>query len=589
MSQLTALKSAKTRDDVAALLQTSKKGLATILFSRKIVTRYTTFEIPKKHGGTRTIKAPDDKLKLLQQKLSTLLQDCLQEIEAVTGKQDKVAHGFKRKRSIIDNAQRHRNRRWVFNIDLKDFFPSINFGRVRGFFMKDKNFLLEKDVATVLAQIACDGQALPQGSPCSPVISNLIAHILDMHIVRIASRAGCTYTRYADDLTFSTNQREFPQDLAVKTNTTPAVWLPGSKLVKLIEHSDFRVNERKTRMCFRDFRQDVTGLIVNKKINVPSEYRQTVRAMVYRLFKTGSFDLVGFVKTNGIVQLGSRKGTLNELHGRLGFIDSIDLHNQDLAAKQGTRLPLTTKESMFRQFLIYRDFYTADRPVILCEGKTDIVYIKHAIRSLAANFPDLAEVDAKGDILLKVRLYRYTKTSTGRILGLKDGGSSHLASFIGSYRRDTDKFLAPGLLKPVIILYDSDSGANKVCSSAKQASLNNKAVNAEDPFTHVIKNLYILPTPVPAGSQNSEIEDFFDLATKQTLFKGKTFSPANDHDKSKFYGKAEFANQVVAANAKTINFSGFSPLLQNMALIIQQHAKLVSVHQPQTYSPLSAR
>jgi len=295
MSQLTALKSAKTRDDVAALLQTSKKGLATILFSQKIETRYTTFDIPKKHGGTRTIKAPDDKLKLLQQKLSTLLQDCQQDMEAAKGKQDKVAHGFKRKRSIISNAQRHRNRRWVFNIDLKDFFPSINFGRVRGFFMKDRNFLLEKDVATVLAQIACDGQALPQGSPCSPVISNLITHILDMHIVRIASRAGCTYTRYADDLTFSTNQREFPKDIAVQTSTTPAVWIPGSKLVKLIEHSDFEVNEKKTRMCFRDSRQDVTGLIVNKKINVPSEYRQTVRAMVYRLFKTGSFDLIGFV------------------------------------------------------------------------------------------------------------------------------------------------------------------------------------------------------------------------------------------------------------------------------------------------------
>ena len=197
MSRLTTLKSAKTRDEVAALLDTSKKGLAAILFSQPIASRYTTFEIPKKHGGTRRIKAPDKKLKLLQQKLSSLLQDCLEEIEATRGNRKQVAHGFKRGHSILSNARQHRNRRWVFNVDLQDFFPSINFGHVRGLFLKDKNFLLQPDVATVLAKIACDENALPQGSPCSPVISNLVAHVLDMHIVRLASKAGCTYTLIA--------------------------------------------------------------------------------------------------------------------------------------------------------------------------------------------------------------------------------------------------------------------------------------------------------------------------------------------------------------------------------------------------------
>src|SRR6185503_11761516 len=98
--------------------------------------------IPKRHGGTRKISAPTDALRLLQQRLSTLLQNCLEEIEGVGGRKRDVSHGFKRNRSIMSNGERHRGRRYVFNVDLKDFFPSINFGRVRGLFIKDKDFAL---------------------------------------------------------------------------------------------------------------------------------------------------------------------------------------------------------------------------------------------------------------------------------------------------------------------------------------------------------------------------------------------------------------------------------------------------------------
>jgi RNA-directed DNA polymerase len=166
MSRLADLKSAGSRGDVAKLLHTTLKGLTAILYATPIANRYTTFEVPKRGGGTRTIKAPDEKLKLLQQKLSILLQDCLDEINEAKKQKDTVAHGFKRKRSILSNAKQHRHRRWVFNLDLQDFFPSIHFGRVRGFFIKDKNFALHPDVATILAQIACDGNApCPKAAP----------------------------------------------------------------------------------------------------------------------------------------------------------------------------------------------------------------------------------------------------------------------------------------------------------------------------------------------------------------------------------------------------------------------------------------
>ncbi len=292
MSKLAELKSAAGRDDVAKLLQMNLKGLTAILYTIPIPNHYTTtFEIPKRGGGVRVIKAPDDKLKLLQHKLSKLLQDCLDEINQAKPKMDRIVHGFKRDRSIVSNAKEHRHRRWVFNIDLKDFFPSIHFGRVRGLFIKDKNFALNPAVATILAQIACDGNALPQGSPCSPVISNLVAHVLDMHIVRLAARVGCTYSRYADDLTFSINKKDFPAEIAgVDQTQSPHIWVPGRQLQEIITHSDFKVNTKKTHMQYRDSRQDVTGLVVNRKVNIRREYRHSVRAMVHRLFRTGKFE-----------------------------------------------------------------------------------------------------------------------------------------------------------------------------------------------------------------------------------------------------------------------------------------------------------
>jgi RNA-directed DNA polymerase len=263
MSRLGSLKSITTRAEMVTLLQFKAASLTYILFKQSDAAKYRTFEIPERSGGKRTIHAPVDALKLMQKKLSGLLQDCVEEINTAKKLTDRVCHGFTRKRSIISNARQHRNRRYVFNLDLEDFFPSIHFGRVRGFFIKDKNFALHEDVATVIAQIACREKILPQGSPCSPVISNLIAHILDMHLVKLASRVGCTYTRYADDLTFSTNKKAFPPEIAVPSDLDPHLWMPGNELQRLITHAKFRINRRKTHMQYRTSRQEVTGLTVS--------------------------------------------------------------------------------------------------------------------------------------------------------------------------------------------------------------------------------------------------------------------------------------------------------------------------------------
>jgi RNA-directed DNA polymerase len=566
MSRLAGLKLTTNLSELATLLQFKPAALSFILFKQAEAKKYTTFEIPKRKGGKRTIKAPIDALKLVQRKLSDLLQDCVDEINKANNRKDRIAHGFKRDRSIITNARQHRHRRHVFNVDIEDFFPSINFGRVLGFFTKDRNFQLNKSVATVIAQIACHGNSLPQGSPCSPVISNLITHPLDMNLVALASTVGCTYSRYADDLTFSTNKKDFPKEIAVPSPTDPHRWLPGRELQRLIARGGFKVNASKTHMQYRTSRQEVTGLVVNRRIGVREEYRHNARAMVHSLIKKGVFEVYGLTPQGTIEK---REGTVDELHGMLGFVDSIDVYNQKNTSEP-KRDGLTSKELVYRQFLLYKDFYKASRPVIICEGSTDNVYLTHAIRGLAAEFPDLAEITPEGKKKLKVRLYKYPESSTARILGLGDGGSGVLSKFISLYNKETDKFTAPGLTNPVIVFYDNDSGAKGIRGAIGNAA--KKKVVGTEPFVHVVKNMYAVATPISNPQDESKVEDFFDAATKRILVDGKTFNPDNKVETATEYGKVVFAHRVVKPRAETIDFSGFRPMLSNLSSAIREHA-----------------
>lgn len=357
MSALKKLHDAKSIADVADILGFQKKALSYILYVQPDSDKYKEFDIPKRSGGVRRIAAPQGGLKLIQRRLAVLLQDCLGEINTDTANDNKtkpsgqISHGFKRGLSIRTNAKKHRNRRYVFNIDLIDFFGSINFGRVRGFLIKDKRFNLDPKVATILAQIACFKKSLPQGSPCSPVVSNLIGNILDTHMVRLASRTRCTYTRYADDLTFSTNKRCFPQSIAIQSDDDNHAWIPGPELLRLINRSGFAINPKKTRMQYHCSRQEVTGLVVNKKVNIRHEYRHSVRAMVHRLFTKGSFLLPIYEKNeNGNYSLEMRPGNLNQLHGKLGFIDGIDRYNIERLSVSD-KSPIKSKETIYRRFL----------------------------------------------------------------------------------------------------------------------------------------------------------------------------------------------------------------------------------------------
>lgn len=574
MSSLKALQSAASLSDLAALLGYKAKSLSFILYVKSEASKYSSFTIPKKAGGFRQIDAPSDDLKLVQQRLARLIQNCSEEIRFSHGAHDdgpnpdQIAHGFRRHRSIATNAARHRHRRHVLNLDLTDFFPSCNFGRVRGILIKDRNFALHPTVATVIAHIACFKGALAQGSPCSPCISNLIAHILDIHLAQLAGKVGCVYSRYADDLTFSTNHSEVPTTIAFRDENNVNTWSPGAELTRLIIKSGFAINPTKTRMQYRNSRQEVTGLVVNERVNVRSEYRHMVRAMVHRVLNTGTFEhtIVAKDSTGKLIKV-SKAGTLAELQGMLGFIDAIDrkYRSPEDPKAQGKK---EKKLSAYAHFLLFKNFYAAGTPVVLCEGKTDNVYLTHAMRRLAPAFPKLALQNPDGTIKLLVRRFKYAGKNTGKTISLF-GGSGDLCKFIATYKSAIATYKAPGLLHPIIILVDNDEGGKAVKTAAEAVS--KKKFSGSETFVHLVANLYLVWTPLALGATSSCIEDGFDTVTKGISVDGKNFDPAKDSDTETTYGKVVFAYKVVEAHADKIDFSGFVPLLTRISQVIEQH------------------
>jgi RNA-directed DNA polymerase len=263
--------------DVATLLEVPPKKLAYYAYKNRV---YRTFEIPKRRGGTRVISAPANNLKILQKKINYVLR--------LVYRPKGVAHGFSVNKSIVSNAASHANRRYVLNVDLKDFFGSINFGRVRGMLMA-RPYGLGHGAATILAQLCTFNNVLPQGAPSSPIITNMICAKMDSELKKLASTYRCRYTRYVDDITFSTSLRAFPEALArldVTGGTRKVV--AGEELVKDIEESGFAINPEKVRLQAATERQEVTGLVANRFANVPRSYIRQLGGLIHAWQRYGA-------------------------------------------------------------------------------------------------------------------------------------------------------------------------------------------------------------------------------------------------------------------------------------------------------------
>lgn len=240
----------KTKETIPAE-RLEKKHISYALFDRK--PKYKKYQIRKKAAGKfREIDAPIGKLKTIQKIIKSCIELCFTPKSA--------AHGFVKERSIVTNARQHKGRKFVYNIDLEDFFPSIHFGRVRGIF-KSKPFCFPPEVAKHLANLCCnDLNVLPQGGATSPIISNLICRALDGKLSAFAKRHKIKFTRYADDITFSSNRPVFEGKDFI------------DELKHIIENENFKINEKKVRLQNQYQRQVVTGLTVNKKVNVSKRF-----------------------------------------------------------------------------------------------------------------------------------------------------------------------------------------------------------------------------------------------------------------------------------------------------------------------------
>lgn len=565
MKRIDELKLATSLSDVALMLGFQPKPFAWVIYKQPA--KYTVFEIPKSRGGTRIIKAPEPKLKAVQTRLAELLQDCIADINEARSQTEKLSHGFRRGHSIITNAYQHRGRRFVLNVDLVDFFGSINFGRVRGFLMSNKHFVLHERAATTLAQIVCDDNSLPQGAPTSPVVSNLIAHILDVRLAKLSRRFGLYYTRYADDLTFSTNSRTFPAQMAISDGT--GKWIAGPALMKAIQRSGFTLNPDKTRMQLRQSRQDVTGLVVNEKVNIRSEYYRDTRAKCDRLFKTGKYQAKQLVrKDDGTHTTEEVDGTLDQLEGALSFIDSVKRYKKTL----GRDHKRSGAEQLFRDFLLYRHFYAPRMPVILCEGKTDNIYVRCAIHAFFQDYPKLA-VEKDKLIDFKVKLFNYSD-HTKRLLGIA-GGSSHFNGLIKDYRKNFKPFSAPHAERfPVILLVDNDSGAKGIYECVK--STTRLPCDGTQPFYFLGENLYLVPTPLGAGDGPTMIEDFLPAKWRSEKLSGKSLNLGKDIDITKEYGKSLFAEHVIKRNRKDVDFVEMRAILNRIVAVIDDYAAMMA-------------
>lgn len=274
-----------TPSDVASALKLTIPQLRGLAFHTDVATRlqYIQFTVPKKSGGTRTLSAPHRRLAATQE---WILHNILNKLPT-----EEAAHGFVAGRSIVTNASPHTGRAVVVNMDLEGFFPSIAFPRVWSVFHR---LGYSPAVATILALlctecprrkveysgqtlfVATGPRGLPQGACTSPALSNQVARRLDKRLQGIASKMQLTYTRYADDITFSGN-----------AELSERVGYVMARIRHITQDEGFRVNDAKSRVLRRSTAQAVTGLVVNDRVGVARAKVRRVRAILHQAKKTG--------------------------------------------------------------------------------------------------------------------------------------------------------------------------------------------------------------------------------------------------------------------------------------------------------------
>lgn len=287
----------KDDKELARLLEIEYNKFRFLVYHRDVVTfdNYTRYSIPKKKGGYRNIAAPKTLLKKAQK---NILNKILCKIEV-----NHCAHGFIEGKSVITGAKEHKiHPKLLINMDLENFFPTITFGRVRGMF---ESFGYSGYISSLLAMICtyCERipievkgetkyvkvseRILPQGSPASPMITNIICSKLDKRLSGVARKYNFTYTRYADDMSFSFNDESrinLKKDYIENSMTIDKVL---GLISKIIDEEGFKINKKKTRFLRENNCQSITGVVINnEEIGVQKKWIKNFRAAIYNANRT---------------------------------------------------------------------------------------------------------------------------------------------------------------------------------------------------------------------------------------------------------------------------------------------------------------
>lgn len=315
--------------------------------------RYRQFKIKKKTGGFRQITAPHNK------SFKVLLR-ATNEILKALYKPSPYAMGFIEGRSVVSNASVHVGQNYVFNIDLKDFFPSVEQARVWKR-LQAKPYNIPAQIANIIAGLCSMritrevvnenakheydkyfAYVLPQGAPTSPILTNMICERLDYYLSGLARRFGLHYTRYADDITFSSMHYVYSKNGVFRT-----------ELKRIITEQGFTINDSKTRLQKKGKRQEVTGLVVCEKLNVTQKYIREVRTILHIWEKYGYEDAYSrflpiYKEEKGHVKKGN-PDLINVIDGKLLYLKMVKGENDPVYTKLNNRFQRLVDDVLYNK------------------------------------------------------------------------------------------------------------------------------------------------------------------------------------------------------------------------------------------------
>lgn len=321
---------------------------------------YTVFPIAKKSGGVRVISSPVKLRRSLQKKLLPVL--------AGAYRPNNFSHGFVSEKNVRSNALPHVGKRTLINVDLQEFFSTITFKRIRGLFLKSP-FSLHWSVANILSQICCCNGVLPAGGITSPVLSNLLMSRLDKRMASLITRLGGDYSRYADDLTMSFNRSLDQLSSLVLVDDIGAISIGGA-LSEIITTEGFIVNQEKIRISAFGSRKIVTGLVVNRKVNVSKKWKSSLESKIYAVERFGWLEVAQKEYPEEENPGVAVRMLIRRIHGKLSFLNMVRGHGDwifaDLAYRfnkvnAGGELRLSSVEFISRKERVPRGVF-----VVVC-------------------------------------------------------------------------------------------------------------------------------------------------------------------------------------------------------------------------------